>query len=464
LAAEALTVMAKKTPAQHFRDLFNRFMAGSTEHERKEGERAMDAWLKRHGKTRIDIPALHAQAVADDVAAVPPPPPSDPRDAAPHPFDDPAYTPVGLVHGIVGKYLTMEWYVQVIYALWIVFTHVYTLFEIAPRLLMVSEGPYSGKSDARKVARHLVRRPNTEAIGTAAALRDFLDEGPGTLLLDELDYLDAGARRQLLRLWNLGHERGAKISLMVQGRRKLVDIHAPILGAGIGDLLERTQQSRTFCLDMEPYTEETKPERRYDSSDVADLDLVYSYLSSWARNVKLNSEPDTMGLLHRHADNARGLLAVADACGPDWSKLARDAIMVFSDREKAEQPHFLIVKHGVAIFDAVGLDQASDVMSTVQFNRELRLLDFPDARWSRYRGAGGMTYPHPITVNEQAALLRKKPNKIASFNQWPKGKRIPGTSSSKVYRRGDFEAALRRHEAAQKRAGPRLHLVKPASD
>jgi hypothetical protein len=179
---------------------------------------------------------------------------------------------------------------------------------------------------------------------------------------------------------------------------------------------------------------------------------------------KLNLDPDTTGLIHRFADNARGLLAVADACGSEWGKLARDALMVFSDREKAEQPHFLIVKHGLAIFDAAGLDQASDVMSTVLFNRELRLLDLPDARWSRYRGAGGMAYPHPITVPEQAALFRRKPNTVTSKSHWPAGKRVPGMSSSKVYRRGDLEASMRKHEAAQERAGPRLHLVKPASD
>src|SRR6516164_2744220 len=456
--------MAKSTPAQRFARIFELFLNGAMPGERDAAERKVNAWLKQHGKTRADIKAILTQAAADDAAQAPSPPPSDPRDAAPHPFDDPAYTPVGLVHGIVGKYLTMDWHVRVIYSLWIVFTHVYPQFEIAPRLVMVSEGPDSGKSTARKVASHLVFRPNAEALSTAAALREYLDQGPGTILLDELDYLDADARRQLLRLWNHGHERGAKISLMVGGKRKSVNIHAPILGAGIGDVLERTQESRTFRLDMEPYTEETKPERRYDSSDVADLNLIYSYLRNFARTVKLNPNPDTTGLIRRFADNARGLLAVADACGPDWSKLARDAIMVFSDREKAEQPHYLIVKHGLAIFDAAGLERASDVMSTVLFNRELRLLDLPDARWSRYRGAGGMAYPHPITVPEQAALGRRKPNKIVSFSQWPAGKRRPGTSSIKVYRRGDFEAALRRHEAAQERAGPRLHLVKPAPD
>jgi hypothetical protein len=75
-----------------------------------------------------------------------------------------------------------------------------------------------------------------------------------------------------------------------------------------------------------------------------------------------------------------------------------------------------------------------------------------------------MAYPHPITVPEQAALFRRKPNKVMSFSHWPAGKRLPGTSSIKVYRRGDLEAALRRHEAAQERAGPRLRLVTPTSD
>src|SRR6516165_256046 len=271
--------MPKKTPAQTFAAIFARFTAGSTPEERATGERMMDRWLARHGKTRADIPQILAQAVADEAASQPPPPPSDPRDTKPHPFKDPAFTPFGLVHGIVGKYLTMEWYVQVIYALWIVFTHVYTQFEIAPRLVMVSEGPDSGKSTARKVASHLVYRPNAEALITAAALREYLDQGPGTVLLDELDYLDTDARRELLKLWNHGHERGAKMSWMVGGKRKSVDIHAPVLGAGVGgDFLERTQASRTFRLDMEPYMEETRPERRYDSNDVGDLNQVYSFL------------------------------------------------------------------------------------------------------------------------------------------------------------------------------------------
>ena len=152
----------KKTPAQHFAHLFALFTAGATEGERTAAERKMDAWLKRHGKTRIDIQSILVQAAKDDEAAQPPPPPSDPRDAASSPFDDLTFTPAGLVEGILMKYVTMPAHLASILALWICFTHVYTRFRIAPRVALISDRPESGKSTALDVARHLVFRPNPE--------------------------------------------------------------------------------------------------------------------------------------------------------------------------------------------------------------------------------------------------------------------------------------------------------------
>jgi hypothetical protein len=70
----------KATPAQRFAKIFALFMAGATPDERAAAERKLDAWLRQHSKTRGDIPAVLAQAVADDAAsAPPPPPPPDPR-------------------------------------------------------------------------------------------------------------------------------------------------------------------------------------------------------------------------------------------------------------------------------------------------------------------------------------------------------------------------------------------------
>jgi hypothetical protein len=60
-----------------------------------------------------------------------------------------------------------------------------------------------------------------------------------------------------------------------------------------------------------------------------------------------------------------------------------------------------------------------------------------------FHRTGGMAYPHPITVPEQAALLRRKPNAVVSKTHWPGGKRVRG-ASLKVYCRGDFEIAWRK--------------------
>ena len=210
----------KTTPAQLFARIFALFMDTSAPPgERETAERKLDRWLKQHGKTRADIPSILAQAAVDDAAAQPPPPPSDPRDSAPHPFDDPRFTPAGLVEGIVAKYVTMKPHVAVIYSLWICFTHVYPQFKIAPRVALTSEGSDSGKTTAKDVARHLVFRPNPEDLGTGAAIGEFLDQGSCTVLLDELDQVDREGHRRLQLIWNLGHKRGATYAMVIKGSR-----------------------------------------------------------------------------------------------------------------------------------------------------------------------------------------------------------------------------------------------------
>ena len=129
--------MARRTSAQTFAGIFNRFVAGATPEEKKTAEDKMDAWLKRHGKTRIDIQAILAQAAADDAAASPPPP--DPRDAGTNQFDDLEITAAGLVEYVVAQYVWMPPHLLVIFTLCICLTHVYRKFQIAPRVAFVSD-------------------------------------------------------------------------------------------------------------------------------------------------------------------------------------------------------------------------------------------------------------------------------------------------------------------------------------
>ena len=126
-------------------------------------------------------------------------------------------------------------YVLDIYALGVILTHAYVGFGVALRFAPVRETHGAGKSTAWKIARHLVFRPNPEAIASGAAIGRFFNEGSGTLGLDELDLTaEAKERKRIQQVWNLGHEEGASLAFVIGGKRVLVDIFGMIFAAGIG--------------------------------------------------------------------------------------------------------------------------------------------------------------------------------------------------------------------------------------
>jgi hypothetical protein len=198
--------MAKsQTPEQRFKRLFDLSNdEATTPHEREAAQRKWREWLKRHGKKPIDISAILAHAARDDEAANPPPPPSPPLSDPLHIFDDPAHDPATWVERVVTKYVTMREHVRVVFVLYVVASHVYNQFRIAPRVFLASEAPDSGKTTALEIARRLMFRANRSSSATDAALRRHLDQGPGSIVLDETDLLAGGARGALLQLWNRG--------------------------------------------------------------------------------------------------------------------------------------------------------------------------------------------------------------------------------------------------------------------
>src|SRR5262249_52825197 len=434
----------------------------ATKGDRDSAKHQMDNWLKHHKKTLNDIPEILDQARADDAArGAPSPPQPDPRAGMPHPYRRREISPADVVERVTRKYVTMTEPVAVISTLWAIFTHVYERFAIAPRLALVSEEPNSGKSTLRKVHWHLVRRPNPAALSSGAVLRRFLDQGFGTLLLDEFNLISADARLPLLQIWNLGHERGEATSLMDKGQGRLFNIHAPTLAAGLGGFMEGAQLTRTYVLDLDKYTATTMPERDFRvDPDIEELNRVYAFLSQFGRDAKLDPNPAMPPeLIARDADNARGLLSVAEACGPLWLERAHAAVTYLFKKAMAESPKITIIRHGLVIFDMLGVDW----IGSVQFNKELLQLALPDARWTRYRGPSGTDYAHPIELFEQAILLKKVG--IGSEQH-----RVPGEQGQKTrnlhgYWRAQFEEALRKHAPGDSGAQRgHLRLITPTSD
>jgi hypothetical protein len=64
--------MAKSAPAQTFKRIFDVWThPGTQPGDRANAERQLNAWLKRHNKTRADISSILAQAEADIAAQKP---------------------------------------------------------------------------------------------------------------------------------------------------------------------------------------------------------------------------------------------------------------------------------------------------------------------------------------------------------------------------------------------------------
>ena len=358
LVARARVVAKGQTPEQKFKHLFDlSFDKSTTQGERDTAQRKWREWLKRRNKTSNDISLILAKAVKDDDDANPHPPP-DPRDrgaASPgaHPFDDADHNPATMIESFARQYLAMREHALVVFVLSIAATHVYEKFSIAPRVLFTSEDPDSGKSTALEIARSLVYRANEESFATAAAIRDHLgrtlaaDSASCSVALDEGDLLDAKARAALLLLWNLGHAKGAKHSLMAGGHKKLTNLFAPMFAAGFGASSARRSSAGRLFSACAPMTR--RPSRSLtggggEDGDTAGsrketIDTLYRYLRHWAETRKFRLQPRMPAeIIRRAADNFRSLLSVTDVCGGDWPRRAREALVALVKRRPTTSP------------------------------------------------------------------------------------------------------------------------------
>src|SRR5262249_3653365 len=162
-------------------------------------------------------------------------------------------------------------------------------------------------------------------------------------------------------------------------------------------------------------------------------------------------------MIRRFGDNARGLLSIAELCGSTWRQRACNALTALFEKEKAERPEVLILRHALVIMDTLELDP---IPSRV-VNRELLRLDLPEARWNRYRGPSGGEHAHALTLDEQAGLFGKSDIEAKPIRPPGGGKLFRG------YRYEWVKEALRKYEkkpAAPDDAGPGrgLRLITPA--
>jgi hypothetical protein len=128
------------------------------------------------------------------------------------------------------------------------------------------------------------------------------------------------------------------------------------------------------------------------------------------------------------------LIAIGDACSPEWGARAREAAIVFSRGYRDEDIVVTLVHHIRQVFEMRAVDRVLGRMLVDDLNA------MDDAEWSEWRGIHGDQQPRKLTPAALATLLR--PFGIRPRSLWPPHRNVK-SKSGKGYLLSQFEPVWR---------------------
>ena len=227
--------------------------------------------------------------------------------------------------------------------LWTAATHAVGSFEHATRLAVHSAVKRSGKSRLLEVIEALAHSPVSTTNISVPALFRVIEAGgvrPPTLLLDEADRLFGSTKsdeenRELIGLLNNGFRKGAETWRCVGPQQiptKFSNFAMAVV-AGIGrkpDTIEDRAVNITMARRM-PGESVAKYRLRTDKAALNDLrDRLAHWVTEHEADLGRPVTDLPTELTDRAEDAWEPLVAVADAAGGDWPKLARAAAVTLS--------------------------------------------------------------------------------------------------------------------------------------
>jgi Protein of unknown function (DUF3631) len=407
--------------------------------ERENARTIIDEILRKNRKSWNDLTELlqtgaDASSWADD----------EDEPTAPDSTDINA---LDLTYALLQQYLEVKEHEYVAIALWVLHTHVYAQFRHTPRLALTSPVRGCGKSLVLCLLALLTSRGRKDDSITAAVIIRLIDREHCTLLVDEADNLGLDHNSILRAVFNSGHQKGGSRSLLVKGVPKRFSTFAPMAIAAIG-MLPLPIMHRSIKVPMERATRQL---RRFDEKDPA-VNYAYTLIRAWAREVKLNPDPDLPDeLRNRPADNWRVLVSIADSFGRAWGDRARKAAIDFSRNYRDEDAAVTLLDDIRTIFDSLGVDR----ISSAKLIEELVAME--DSGWADWRGVHDDQQPRQLSQGELARLLA--PFGIRPRSIWPL-RRNQNSRSHKGYLRSQFERAWRSY--CSDSAGTPAHRNKSA--
>ena len=230
-------------------------------------------------------------------------------------------------------------------ALWVAHSWAIEHLGTTPRLLLESPVPESGKTTLLDHFDRLCRHPLK--IGSAvspALLARCLEEGPRTLLLDEVDRTlnprDPGTAERLAIL-NTGYKRGGTRPVLVaQGSEWVVKefpTFAPVAIAGNTPELPDDTRSRCIEVRLLPAFSDAIEDSDWEEIEPdADLlrEAILQAVEAIGEQVQTHRPSLPKGCIGRNREKWLPLKRLAAQAGPDWEKRADQLIEADLEQQK----------------------------------------------------------------------------------------------------------------------------------
>jgi hypothetical protein len=225
--------------------------------------------------------------------------------------------------------------------LWILFAWTHDAFQVSPLLDFRSPTKRCGKTTGLKFIKRLVPRPIIATNISTPSLFRAIEAFNPTLLIDEVDTF-LNRDQETNGILNGGHERDGAFVLRCEGDKhetRTFSVWCPKVLSGIGRRKD-TLDDRSISIPMKRKGPGQKVEKLLIKGGGEFLTLRQK-LARWSEDhledLKSSNPEIPESLNDRAQDNWFPLLAIADLCGGEWPKRAREAALILSGEDNQDE-------------------------------------------------------------------------------------------------------------------------------
>jgi putative DNA primase/helicase len=309
-------------------------------------------------------------------------------------------------------------------ALFAVHAHAHDAAQFSPVLSLVSADSASGKTTLLRALAALTPSPLAASNVSMAGLYRTISWRKHTLLIDEADTFLL-RNNELRSILNSGHCRDTAYVLRADGNFRT---WCPKVIALIGEL-PTTLRNRSLRIALKRKRPDEKV-AHLDGAALASLKQLGARVAIWTQQhhdrLAAANPAIPQAIINRAADNWAPLLAIAEAAGGHWPRLAREvAVKALADDRDEPSVGVALLSDIRTIFNAIMTDR----IPTAALIKALASIEERSwSEWSRGR---------PITASQLARILRP-------YGIGPQTVRF-GTDLAKGYMLLDFDDAFRRY-------------------